>query len=677
MVEENAQFLNMDLDLDERVEDLLARLTLKEKFQLCSGGGWWQTNAINRLGIPSMGVSDGPHGLAFHSSGFKRNTFFSSLICLGATWNPDLAMNFGKCLGQETRACNKQVILGPGLNIHRSPLCGRTFEYLTEDPYLNAHLAVAIVKGIQSQRVAACIKHFVANNQESNRFYVDAIISERALEEIYFPAFKAAVTQANAWTVMACYNSINGKYGVENEYLLKEKLRDDWGFKGFVMSDWMATGSAKSTQSCMNGGLTLEMPGFPSFRKRRFTKRALTKSYKKGEFSLETLDENIRRLLKVIFLVGLFDEPESLPQGARNTKEHQNISRKIAEEGMVLLKNENNILPLDGDEIKTIAIIGPNVNKKTTWLFYGGSSAVWPPHEITPKKGISEWCKGKIKIIKDISKADYVIFVGGLNHNPHNDSEGSDRKQLELPKKQINKIKKTVQKNPNTIVVLVSGSPVAMSDWINNTAAVIQAWYGGMEAGHALAGILFGDVNPSGKLPTTFPKKLKDSPAHASKKTFPGNKKVYYEEGIFVGYRHFDKENIEPLFPFGFGLSYTQFEFSNLNIKNKETKMDEEVNVSVDIKNVGKRAGAEIVQVYVTDDKCTVQRPNKELKGFSKVFLKPGEQQTIEISLDESSFSFFNENDGKWAQEPGSFTILIGNSSRDIKLKEKLIRTAV
>ena len=657
-------FMDINRALEERVEDLLGRLTLKEKFKLCTGRWWtlFHTKPIKRLGINSFKMTDGPHGVGALGTYFrKKTTYFPVAICRCATWNPTLSEEFGKAIAQEVRSVGYHMLLAPGVNIQRTPLCGRTFEYQTEDPYLNKVTAVAVVKGVQSQRIAACVKHYVCNNQDTNRMRVSSEVSERALHEIYYPAFKAAVREADAWSIMACYNRVNGIYGCEHKTLLKDTLIEKWGFRGFVVSDWFATKHTTSTENCVNAGLTLEMPWAIKYRKGR-----LRKALQEGKFTEETLNENVKRLLRVMFLVGLFDDKSSLPPGSRNTPEHLAVARRIAEEGMVLLKNDEDLLPLNIEKIQKIAVLGPNAKKKHA--FGGGSSMIRSLYEITPLKGLKNKCEDKIDIISSPAEADVAIIFAGLNHKRGNDSEGKDRKRLELPEKQIKLITETAQENPNTIVVLINGSPIAMEGWIDKVPAVLEAWYAGCESGNVIADILFGDINPSGKLPITFPKKLEDSPAHKSHRTFPGNDTVHYEEGIFVGYRYFDTKNIEPLFPFGHGLSYTTFNYSNLQITPKQFSAKDKITVTVDIENCGKRAGSEVVQLYIQDVESSVERPLKELKGFKKVRLEAGEKQTVQFELTQQDFSFYDENDHCWKIEPGIFIIHIGSSSRDLRL---------
>jgi len=658
-------YMNSSLELEKRVEDLLERLTLHEKFNLTAGKKWWYTKPIRRLGIKSFAMHDGPHGVRADREGKINSTYFPSSICRAATWNVELSIDFGIAIAQEIRDVGAHMLLAPGLNIQRSPMCGRTFEYQSEDPYLNKKLAVAVVKGIQSQNIAACIKHFICNNQETNRFTSSSEVSERALQEIYYPAFKAAVQEADAWSIMSCYNKVNGIYGSEDEHLLKGVLMSEWGFRGFVVTDWGAGSRTTSAESCINAGLTLEMPAASIYSIPR-----LTQAYKEGKFTEETLNDNIRRLLRVMFLVGLFDDGNALLKGSRNTPEHQALTREIAEEGIVLLKNEMNILPLDMEKVKKIAVIGPNANKKTH--LGGGSSDNFPPYEIKPIVGIMNKCTEKVEVINSPSDADITIIFVGLTHQVGMDREGEDKVSFNLPEDQISLIIKTVKENPNTIVVLTGGSPVSMKTWIDEVPAVVQAWYGGMEAGNAIANIIFGDVNPSGKLPITFPKVLSDSPAHVSDRTFPGDEKVFYDEGIFVGYRHFDSKKVTPLFPFGHGLSYTKFTYDNLKISHEKVSGDDTFSITLDITNSGEQFGAEVIQLYIQDIECSVERPSKELKGFIKVRLKPKEKITIKFELTKEDLSFFDEINNCWKVEEGIFNILIGSSSRDIRLQHKI-----
>ncbi|TFG05665.1 MAG: glycosyl hydrolase [Promethearchaeota archaeon] len=672
-------FMNLNLDVEKRVEDLLGRLTIEEKCKLCSGRWWalFHMNPIKRLGIKPFKMTDGPNGVGALGTFFlTKTTYFPAAICRCATWNPELSRQFGMALAEETRAVKKHMILAPGINIQRTPLCGRTFEYQTEDPYLNTVTAVAMVNGVQSQRIAVCVKHFACNNQEINRFRVSAEVSERALREIYLPAFEATVREADAWSFMACYNKVNGIYGCENRDLLTTRLREEWGFRGFVVSDWFAANPVTSTEACVNAGLSLEMPNL--LNRGRMNKKKMLKAFQEGKFTEETLNENVRRMLRIMVLTGLFDKQETLPSGSRDNPDHYAIARQIAEEGIVLLKNKDDLLPLNIDQIKKIAVLGLNAKKKHA--FGGGSSMIRAKYEITPYEGLKRKCAGKVKFVQDAADADVAIVIVGLRHKKNQDAENSDKTQLELPIKQVELIQETASKNSKTVVVLVTGSPVGMERWIDQVPAIVEAWYAGMEGGTALADILFGDINPSGKLPITFPKKLEDSPAHKSERTYPGllirnakgkvvDEKVYYEEGIFVGYRYFDSHNIEPLFPFGHGLSYTTFAYDNLKISPTEVGGDEKFIVSCDLTNTGTLAGSEVVQLYVQDVKASVERPPKELKGFTKVKLDSGAKTSVKFELNKNALSFYSEQAGSWVAEKGTFKILIGSSSQDIRLK--------
>ncbi|MEJ2249140.1 MAG: glycoside hydrolase family 3 C-terminal domain-containing protein [Candidatus Lokiarchaeota archaeon] len=658
-------YFNEKLDLEERVNDLLERLTIEEKFKLCAGHWLWKTKKVKRLGIKSFKMTDGPHGVGALGSWFKKCTYFPVAICRAATWNPKLSYKFGEATAQEVRDIGYHMLLAPGINIDRSPLCGRTFEYQTEDPYLNSILAYETVNGIQSERIAACVKHFACNNQEVNRFRVSVEVSERALQEIYLPAFKSTVKKSNAWSFMACYNKIKGTYGCESKEFLKERLMNQWGFKGFVVSDWLATRHVESTSNCVNAGLSLEMP-----RSIVYKKKLLRKSFNNNEFSEETLNNNVKRLLRVMFSVGLFDSEESIPKGSRNTKEHQMIARKIAEEGIVLLKNQRKLLPLQIENIKKVAILGPNSDKKMA--LGGGSSMVRAYYEITPLKGLESKLKEKVEIIDNPKEADYTLIFVGLDHGKYKDKENYDRKGLSLPEDQIDLIKETAKITSNLIVILINGSPLSMESWIEDVPVIIEAWYAGMESGNVIADILFGDINPSGKLPITFPKNLSDTPAHKSAKAYPGKDKVYYEEDIYVGYRHFDQSNIKPLFPFGYGLSYTEFLYEKLSIEKKKIEKENMIKFFLDISNIGDKSGSEVVQVYIKPINPAIRRPPKELKAFKKIYLKSKEKQTISFEMETESLAYFNDKENKWKIDKGIYKILIGSSSRDIRLEDEI-----
>ncbi|MFX0170866.1 MAG: beta-glucosidase [Candidatus Hodarchaeota archaeon] len=677
-------FNNSSLDIKVRVDDLLNHLTLDEKFKLLSGRLLYRTRSIKRLGIKPFKMTDGPLGISMHSSFFRKNTQFPGGICLASSFNRHLAYEFGSAVGREVRSIGKHAILAPGINIHRTPFNGRTYEYFSEDPYLTKEIAIPYVKGVQSQRIASCLKHYVANNQEINRYTVSAEIDERTLHEIYLRAFMETVKEADPWMIMTAYNKVNGQYLHSNKKLLRNNLWDKWNFNGFVVSDWYALSRSEppvSTEECLLAGLSLEMP-----KTDIYNSTLLRAAHTDGKFTDEDLDAILRRLLNVMFLVGLFDNTDILPRGKRNTPDHQILARKMAEDGMVLLKNDNNTLPLDISKIHKLAILGPNKNKKFGKWLYGLSAAVKPPFEITPLKGVKNKCRKKVKIVSDPSTADYVVIFAGLNHDRKlklievnnkkvaigYDSEGCDRDQLELPPSQVDLINETVKQNPNTIVVLLNGSPIVMDGWLEKVPAVLEAWYPGMEGGNAISNILFGSVNPSGKLPITFPKKISDSPAHQSIRTYPGTDlKVHYDEGIYVGYRHFDKENIDPLFPFGYGLSYTDFRYNNLHLSSRKIEKKAKLIVSVDITNTGNQVGAEIVQVYFKDNECKVDRPMKELIGFEKVNLAPNESRKVNVKIKTNDLAFYDKDSHNWEIESGEYKLLVGSSSRQIFLEDR------
>jgi beta-glucosidase len=681
-------YLDTNQPVKTRVEDLLARLTLEEKISLIHADSKFTTAAIPRLGIPRRWMSDGPHGVredvgpdtwqpARHTDDFS--TAMPAGICLAATWNPDLGFSEGEAIGQEARQRGKDIMLGPGVNILRTPLCGRNFEYLGEDPFLTSRMAVGYIRGEQSQDISSCVKHFALNNQEFQRGSINVEVDERALHEIYLPAFKAAVQEAGVWSVMGAYNQFRGQHCCENDYLLNKTLKDEWGFKGLVMSDW---GGVHDTRETALNGLDLEMG-----TERKYDDFYLAQPYldglKSGAFPVAGLDDKVRRNLRVMFATHFLDADRK--SGSLNTAAHQAVARRVAEEGIVLLKNKNHALPLDETKVRTIAVIGENATR--LHAHGGDSSGIKAFYEITPLQGILNRAGKNVNIIysegyqknggAELAKraiaaakaADAVIYIGGLNHDKGLDCEGADRTNLKMPFGQDELIQKIAAANPKTIVVL-EGTMVEMDSWLDRVPAVLQAWYPGMEGGNALARVLFGDVNPSGKLPATFPKRLEDSPAHALG-NYPGtNGTVTYAEGLLVGYRWFDAKNIEPQFPFGFGLSYTTFRYSNLKLVESDAGTNGTiVTVQFDIENVGVVAGAEVSQLYVHQSSPSVQRPEKELKGFKKVFLQPGEKQTVSIPFAQNAFAFYDPDKKGWDAEKGDFKILIGGSSRDIALQ--------
>ena len=820
--------------LERRIGNLLSRMTLEEKVSMLAGTDNWHTRGIEQLGIPALRVSDGPHGTRFVQADEPYQTLpstcFPTAVAMAATWDTELITRVGVALGEEARAKGCAILLGPCVNIHRSPLGGRNFESFSEDPYLSARLAVAHINGVQSQNIGTSIKHFALNNSEFQRFTISSEAGERAIREIYLPSFRAAVLEAQPWTVMCSYNRVNGTYASENKYLLTDILKGEWGFEGFVVSDW---GAVHSTVPPANAGLDLEMPG-PA----RFFGEALVSAVNKGEVSQELIDDKVRRILGIVFKSGASNEEKTDSDASSNTPEHQKLAREVADEAIVLLKNENSVLPLDKKKVKSIAVIGPNAGEAR--IQGRGSSQVRPYYVVTPLEGLTRQCGDSVKMSYELGCRNnrltppldpkYLIPGGGeegqgltgeyfsnndlsgepvvtrldkeftlawgfatgqsipgLNvdrdefsirwtglfrapesgnykfslltnglgrvyidnkpvvekwtdelpagklvtrgerlgeismeagksysiiveycKNPHQqspirlirlgcefpvpgdsmaraadiaacsdvalvfvglteeyESEGFDREDMELPGDQVELIKTIANANRNTVVVLNNGSPVSMDSWIDRVAGVVEAWFPGQECGNAIANVLLGKVNPSGKLPDTFPKRIEDNPAYIN---YPGeNGKVLYGEGIFVGYRYYDAKKIEPLFPFGYGLSYTTFEYSNLRISSADLKMGDRLEVCIDVRNTGEREGKEIVQMYVHDVKSSLARPPKELKGFKKVRLQPGETTTVCLALGKEDLSFYDPDLKQWIAEPGEFEVLIGSSSRDIR----------
>lgn len=692
------------IDTAAKIDALIKQMTLEEKVNMIHASSSFTSGGVPRLGIPEFVSSDGPHGVRpEHGRDWNldnnipdSSTYLPTGVCLAATWNPKLGYAFGSVLGSEATYRGKNVILGPGINIIRTALNGRNFEYQSEDPFLISKMVVGYIKGVQDQGVSACVKHFVANNQEILRHSIDVQMSERALREIYFPGFKAAVQEAGVNTLMGSYNKFRGQWASQNNYLLNQVLKKEWGFKGFVMSDWDAVNS--TMQALWNGmdmemGTDLHMLPNPNYGK-FYMGDTVVALVKAGKFPEYLLNEKVRRILYVMYKTNMIDGTKS--KGAFNTKEHQQTAAKIAEEGIVLLKNENAILPLNKSKTKSIAVIGYNAERKQS--MGGGSSQIRAFYEITPLTGIKNVAGKNIKInyaqgykiergatanaemiaqaVEAAKKSDVAVIVGGWTHgfrydvwqdNAY-DAEDYDKPNMLMPFGQDELIKAVLKVNPNTIVVLIGGGAIDMTHWVGQAPAILQAWYPGMEGGNALAKILFGEINPSGKLPMSFPKKLEDEPAHKLG-DYPGDSTtVYYKDDIYVGYRYYDTYKVDPQFSFGHGLSYTSFEYGNLNTSvNGKT-----ATVTFTIKNTGKMAGAEVAQLYVKQEQSLLPRPEKELKGFEKIFLQPGEQKTISIQLNEDAFKYFNDVINDWVMEPGNFDVLVGSSSRNIKLNGKI-----
>ena len=702
-------YLDDKQPVEKRIDDLLPRMTLEEKVMLIHADSLFTTAGIVRLGIPKLGMDDGPLGVReelgehFMPLGCTDDfaTAMPATLGLAATWNEDLAKAYGAVIGQEAKQRGKNIMLGPSLCIMRTPLCGRNFEYMGEDPLLTARIGVNYVEGEQAQGVASCAKHFAANSQEFERSTINEFIDERTLNEIYLPAFRATVQEAGVLSIMGAYNQVNSQFCCENQHLLDGILKEAWGFKGLVISDWNAV---HHTDLAAVNGTDIEM-GTQTNYDNYFLAAPFLSELKSGTIPISVLDDKVRRHLYVMFKLNLIHDPaapvatSAAGQTPLSTKEHQEIARKVAEESFVLLKN-NNLLPLNLSRIKTIAVIGGNAAAK--FSNQGGSAVTKPPYEITALAGIRNYpgCQAKIvyaegylpftnsawrkpaskaatayndanlvaEAVAVAKSADVVIFVGGLNHTVGFDSESADRRDLQLPSGQDELLKQTVAANPRTIVVLYGGGPVEMDKtWLSRVPALLYAWYPGIEGGNALARVLFGDVSPSGKLPCTFPKKLADSPAHALN-AYPGtNGVVVYKEGLLVGYRWFDTKNVEPLFPFGFGLSYTTFKYSCLNvIKSLDTRGP--VTVQFELANTGGCAGSEVAEVYVQPENPGVFRPLKELKGFKKMFLQPGEKQAVAITLDQNAYAYYDADTKNWVAEKGNYKILVGSSSRDLRL---------
>ncbi|MDN5338127.1 MAG: beta-glucosidase [Thermotogaceae bacterium] len=663
--------------MERNIKEFVSKMTLEEKASLCSGLDFWRTKPVERLGIPSIMMTDGPHGLR-KAKGEEVGigdsvpaTCFPTASALASSWNRELLKKVGEAIAQECLAEKVAIILGPGANIKRSPLCGRNFEYYSEDPYLSGEMAASIIEGIQSKGIGTSLKHFVANNQEHRRLSVSAEVDERTLREIYLAGFEIAVKKAKPWTVMAAYNKVNGTYCFKNKFLLTDILRKEWGFEGIVVSDWGAVDVIERAEA-LKAGLDLEMPSSGGLGDKN-----IVEAVKNGDLPEEVLDEAVERLLKIIFR-GF----ENQKDATFDKDEHHKFAKEVAKECVVLLKNEDDILPLKTDS--RIAVIG-SFAKKARYQG-GGSSHINPTRLDVPYDEILKlvedpsnvlYCDGydleseeiKEELIneaKEIARnSDVAVIFAGLPENY--ESEGFDRENMCMPESHNKLIEEVAKVQPNVVVVLFNGAPVEMP-WIDRVKGLFEAYLGGQAVGGAVAELLFGKANPSGKLAETFPKKLAHNPSHPY---FPGeDDKVEYREGIFVGYRYYDKKEIEPLFPFGFGLSYTKFEYSDLKVDKKQAKDTDTITVSVKVKNVGNMAGKEVVQLYVRDVESSVIRPEKELKGFEKVELKPGEEKTVTFVLDKRSFAYYNIDIKDWYVESGDFEILIGRSSRDIVLKE-------
>lgn len=710
-------YLDTTKPIDERVEDALSRLTTQEKIDIIHAQSKFSSKGVARLGIPELWTTDGPHGIRpevlwdeWEQAGWTNDSCvaFPALTCLAATWDRDLSQLYGKSLGEEARFRGKDIVLGPGVNIYRTPLNGRNFEYMGEDPFLASRMVVPYIKGMQSLGVAACVKHYALNNNELNRHTTNVIVDDRALYEIYLPAFKAAVQEGDAWSLMAGYNLYNNQHLCHNARMLNDILKKEWGFKGAVVSDW---GGAHDTMEAITDGLDLEFGswtnGLYAGASNAYDNYYLALPYldliRQGKVGTTELDDKARRVLRLMMLTSMDNSKGS---GSMCSDAHYAAARRIGNEGIVLLRNEKKVLPVSKPSSR-ILVVGENAIKMMT--VGGGSSSLKVQREVSPLDGIRaavrargmtvDYARGYVGditgeyngvktgqdldddrsaaelIAEAVSKAagaDYVIFVGGLNKSAGQDCEDSDRAGLELPYAQDDVICALAAANPNLIVVNVSGNAVAMP-WVKKVPAIVQAWFLGSEAGNSIADVLFGDANPCGKLPMTFPVKLSDNSAHHFG-AYPGTKRadsdivdLEYTESLLVGYRWHDTKKIKPLFAFGHGLSYTDFSFGKVSADHAEMTADDTVTFSVPVTNTGKIAGAEVVQLYITDTECSVMRPAKELKAFEKVWLEPGETKTVTLTIDREALSYFDADRHEWVAEPGMFVASVGPASDNIK----------
>lgn len=711
-------YLDSSKPIEERVEDALSRLTLEEKVALTHAQSKFCSPGVARLGIPEFWMTDGPHGIRpevlwdeWEQAGWTNDSCvaFPALTCLAASWDPEIARLYGKSIGEEARYRNKTVLLGPGVNIYRSPLNGRNFEYMGEDPYLAGKMVVPYVQGVQQNGVAACVKHYALNNQEVNRHTTNVIVDDRALYEIYLPAFKAAVQEGNAWAIMGSYNLYKNQHGCHNQYLLNDILKGEWGFDGVVVSDW---GGVHNTQEAITNGLDMEFGswtnGLSNGASNAYDNYYLADPYLKlireGKVGTKELDDKVRRILRLAYRTTM---DRNRPYGSLCSEAHFAAARRIGEEGIVLLQNRNDLLPIDLNRAKRIAVIGENAIKMMT--VGGGSSSLKVKYELSPLDGIRKRVGDQAEVIyargyvgdpsgeyngvksgQDLEdsrspeeliaeavavakEADYVIFIGGLNKSAHQDCEDADRKELGLSYGQDKAITALAKANKNLIVVNISGNAIAMP-WVKEVPAIVQAWYLGSEAGSAIASVLTGDVNPSGKLPFTFPASLQDVGAHKLGE-YPGTPRSdgspivdqKYNEGIFVGYRWADKEKTKPLFSFGHGLSYTTFAYGKAVADKKVMGQDETLTITLPVTNTGCREGSEVIQLYISDLQSSLPRPVKELKGFSKVKLAPGETREVTFTIGKEALSFFDDTRHEWVAEPGKFEAWIGASSTDIR----------
>ena len=710
-------YLDESKPVEQRIDDALSRMTLDEKIAVIHAQSKFSSPGVKRLGFPDFWTDDGPHGVRpdvlwdeWEQAGQTNDSCvaFPALTCLAATWNPQMARLYGESLGEEALYRGKGMILGPGVNIYRTPLGGRNFEYVGEDPWLASRMVVPYIQGLQSKGVAACVKHYALNNDEEYRHQVNVVISDRVLHEIYLPAFRAAVTEAGTWGIMGAYNLYKNQHNCHNDILLNQILKRDWKYDGVVVSDW---GGCHNTEEAIKNGLDLEFgswtDGLTMGATNAYDNYFMALPYKRliqeGKYTTKELDEKVRRILRLFYRTTMKREK---PFGFLCSESHYDAALKIAQEGIVLLKNERNVLPLDLSKSKRILVVGENAIKMMT--VGGGSSSLKVQKEILPLDGLAAQCakfgvqcdyaRGYVgdtvqsyngvtvgrsiaetrsteellaEAVEKAKGADYVIVFGGLNKSNYQDCEGHDRQQYGLPYAQDQLLEALAKVNKNLVYVNISPNGVAMP-WVKSVPAIMQGWFIGSEAGEALASVLVGDANPSGKLPFTWYPRLDDCGAHAQN-AFPGvwrdDYKIIdeeYKEGIYVGYRWTDKQKIRPLFAFGHGLSYTTFKLGKLMADKQQLSAGGQISFTVNVTNTGSRAGSETVQLYISDKQCSVDRPVKELKAFQKVFLQPGESRDVTLTIGCDALSFYNEAKGEWTAEPGAFEALVGTASDNL-----------
>ena len=703
-------YLNPEKDIELRIDDAMSRMTLDEKIAIIHAQSKFSSAGVPRLGIPELWTTDGPHGIRpevlwdeWVQADWTNDkcVAFPALTALAATWNTDMAALYGKSIGEEARYREKDVLLGPGVNIYRSPLNGRNFEYMGEDPYLASRMVVPYVQGVQRNGVAACVKHYALNNSETYRHTTEPVVDDRTLYEIYLPAFKAAVVEGGAWSIMGAYNLFRGEHACHNDLLLNKILKGEWGFDGAVISDW---GGTHDTREAITNGLDLEFgtwtDGLTMGKTNSYDLYHLADAYKKliesGEYTTKELDDKVRRVLRLMYRTSMNTDK---PLGSLVSDEHIDAAYTIGTEGIVLLKNDNNLLPIDLEKTKRIAVIGENAIKMMT--IGGGSSSLKVKKEVSPLEGLKFWVADRAQItyargyvgdttsvykrvdsgqrladdrsekeliaeaVETAKAADVVLFFGGLNKSKRQDCESTDREGLGLPYSQDKLITALTEVTDKLVFINISGNAVAMP-WIDRVPAIVQGWYLGSEAGNSLAAVLVGDVNPSGKLPFTFPVQLADTGAH-SMGQFSKDGEENYGEGLLVGYRWNDAKDVAPLFAFGHGLSYTTFEYGEAKINRTTIKHGGKVTITVPVTNTGKCFGKEVVQLYIADCEATVMRPEKELKGFVKVALDAGQTKEVEFTVDSNALSYFDDKSHSWVAEPGEFEALIGAAADDIR----------